>query len=179
MPARPLAQALDRGGRLAEIRESAIAASVLLGRSHFASTLAAGSRILRASSSRKATDCFDQKIDEQARTKRELAPKWMQDVNRRREHWYLRKHNAQPTGREIIFNREAHELCDAGPLQPGLYQILGIIGVERALRDNSGAIGKRKRLGPAGEQIAKAGVLLEVFDRPGRASAFEILRRRR
>ena len=43
-----------------------------------------------ASSSRKTTDRFNQKIDEQAHTQRKLVSKRVQDVNRLRDQRYLR-----------------------------------------------------------------------------------------
>jgi hypothetical protein len=46
--------------------------------------------VVPASSIRKTSDRFNQKIDEQAHTQRKLASKWVQDVNGLRDHRYLR-----------------------------------------------------------------------------------------
>ena len=46
--------------------------------------------VVPASSTRKTSDRFNQKIDEQAHTQRKLASKWVQDVNGLRDHGYLR-----------------------------------------------------------------------------------------
>ncbi len=56
-------------------------------------------------------------------------------------------------------------------------QILTVIRIEGTVGDDLRAISKCKWSGPASEQIAKAGVLLEIIDRPRRAPALDILRR--
>ena len=99
-------------------------------------------RVVPASSVRKSGDRINQKIDEQAHTQRKLASKWVQDVNGFRDHRYLRQHDAQAASCKIILDRQAHEPRDASPLQGRLDQILSVIRIEGALRDDSCPIGK-------------------------------------
>ena len=99
----------------------------------------------------------------------------MENIDRRGEHGYLWQHDIQSSGRKVILNRQAHELRDTDPLLDCLDQRLSIVAIEGASGNDPRAIGKSKRLWPAGKQMAKTSMLLEIIDRPGDSPALETL----
>ncbi len=66
---------------------------------------------------------------------------------------------------------------DANALDDRLNQRLGIVAIEGAIGDDPSAVRKSECLRPAAEQVAKAGMLPEIVDRPRNSPALKVFRR--
>ena len=120
---------------------------------------------------------FDQKIHEHARSQRELPSERVQDEDRRREHRYLRQHDIQSSGGKLVLDRDAHE-----GVMPAPFTTASISDCASSL--SKGPLGmtrvtsaKVKCLRPATGQVAEAGMLPEIVDRPRNSAALKVFRR--